>query len=93
MTSPSRPLALEDPALTNDPIELLVRRLRLTCELSDADVRALHSLPFHIKDFPARTTISRERDRLSHSCVVVSGLICRAKMAGDGRRHSSFPRT
>ena len=86
MTSPSRPLALEDPALTNDPIELLVRRLRLTCELSDADVRALHSLPFHIKDFPARTPINRERDRLSHSCLVVSGLLCRAKMAGDGRR-------
>jgi CRP-like cAMP-binding protein len=86
MTSRSRPLALEDTALTNQPAALLVRRLRLTCELSDEDVRALHSLPFHIKAFPARSPINRERDRLSHSCLVVSGLLCRAKMAGDGRR-------
>jgi CRP-like cAMP-binding protein len=58
----------------------------MTCELSDEDERALHSLPFHIKDYAARTPISRERDRLSQSCLIVSGLICRAKMTGEGRR-------
>jgi len=77
---------LEETDLTNYPAELLVRRLKLTCELSDGDVRALNSLPFHIKDYAAKTPISRERDRLSHSCIVVSGLLCRAKMTGEGRR-------
>ena len=77
---------MEETALTNDPAELLVRRLKLTCDLSDADVRALSSLPFHIKDYPARTPVSRERDRQSHACVIVNGLVCRAKMTGEGRR-------
>src|SRR3954453_22705159 len=86
MTSRSRPLALEDTALTNHPAELLVRRLQMTAELSDEDVRALHALPFHIKDYAARSPISRERDRPSHCSLIVSGLICRAKMASEGRR-------
>ena len=86
MTSLSRPLALEETALTNDPAELLARRLQMTAELLEEDVRALRGLPFRIKDYAARSPISRERDRPSHCSLIVSGLICRAKMAGEGRR-------
>src|SRR4051794_4855977 len=78
--------ALEENALTSFPVELLVRRLRMSSVLSDEDVRAIYRLPFSIKDFAARAPITRERDRPSHCCLIVSGLICRAKMTGEGAR-------
>ena len=79
-----RASALEETALTNYPAELLVRRLRMTSVLSDEDVCAIHGLPFITKELRARTLIARERDRPGQSCLVVSGLICRAKMTQDG---------
>jgi CRP-like cAMP-binding protein len=72
--------------MTNSPADLLVRRLRLDSVLSDEGVSAIGSLPFHIKDFPARTAISREHDRPSQSCLIVSGLVCRAKVTDGGAR-------
>ena len=72
--------------MTNLAAELLVRRLRLNSVLSDDDAAAIHSLPFHLKDIPARTAISREHDRTTQCSLIVSGLACRAKVADDGSR-------
>lgn len=63
-----------------------MRRLRMNSVLSDEDIGAIHELPFIVKEFRGRTPISREGDRPAHTCLVVSGLLCRAKMTHDGRR-------
>jgi len=54
--------------------------------LPDEDATAVYELPSIFKDLRARTPISREGDRPTHTCLVVSGLLCRAKMTHDGRR-------
>jgi len=58
----------------------------MTSSLSDQDVSAIGRLPFVIKELPARSSICRERDRPVQSCLIVSGLICRAKVTGEGAR-------
>jgi len=72
--------------LTNFHAEQMVRKLRMNSALLDEDVAAIYDLPFILKEVRLRTTISREGDRPSHACLVVSGLMCRAKITQDGRR-------
>jgi CRP-like cAMP-binding protein len=72
--------------LTNFYAEQMVRKLRMNSVLSDEDVSAIYDLPFIVRELPARTAISREGDRPAHTCLVVSGLLCRAKMTHDGKR-------
>lgn len=65
---------------------LFIRHLQ-TLALLDADESAaLNALPMRLRDVRKHQDIFREGDRVTESCIVLSGMVCRYKMAGDGRR-------
>src|SRR4051812_38400047 len=74
------------PPQASSPAEKLVARLQVNSMLSVDEISAINGLPFIVKELPARTPIAREGDRPMHSCLVASGLVCRAKNTQDGRR-------
>lgn len=65
---------------------LFIRHLQ-TLALLDADESAaLSALPMRFRDVRKHQDIFREGDRVNESCIVLTGMVCRYKMAGDGRR-------
>ena len=64
----------------------LIRQLETTTDLSDADRKALGTLPFRTRTIAERRDIIRENSQPVESCLVVEGMLCRYKMLSNGRR-------
>src|SRR3954468_8873194 len=69
-----------------EPLETLVRRLRLTTQLDAEDVQAIEKLPVHIKTFPSQSAIVMEGDRPAQCALIVKGFACRCKTTDTGKR-------
>ncbi|MCK1293428.1 MULTISPECIES: Crp/Fnr family transcriptional regulator [unclassified Bradyrhizobium] len=68
------------------PTEILIRRLRANTRLSDEDAAAIKTLPVDVKQLTADTYVVREGDCPKRSCLVLSGFLCRSKIAENGKR-------
>jgi CRP-like cAMP-binding protein len=55
-------------------------------EFTDADAEALLSLPHKTKNLLRHSYIVREREKTTHSCVMVSGYAMRHKIVANGAR-------
>jgi len=64
----------------------LIRRLRASTALDDADAQAIGSLPVIVKQYRANQPIVTEGERPSACCLLVEGFCVRAKTTSDGRR-------
>lgn len=67
-------------------LEPLVRKLAYWHKLDSADRAAVLALPHTVKPFQQHHFIVRERDRPTHSCVMLSGFSVRHKIVGGGYR-------
>jgi CRP-like cAMP-binding protein len=67
-------------------LRTLIRRLRASTALDDADAQAIGSLPVMVKQYRANQAIVREGERPSACCLLVEGFCVRAKTTSDGRR-------
>lgn len=66
--------------------DLFIRQLRSLVDLQPDDDAALKALPMRYRDVDKHRDIFRQGDRVRESCIVLSGMVARYKMAGDGRR-------
>jgi CRP-like cAMP-binding protein len=64
----------------------LIRQLETIAELSAADKAVLAALPLRLKSIRENRDIVREGDRPAECCLILKGLVCRAKMVAGGRR-------
>jgi CRP-like cAMP-binding protein len=64
----------------------LLKRLRTTATLDEADIQAIRALPVVIKQYRPDQPIVREGDRPSECCMLVEGFCIRAKLTSEGRR-------
>ncbi len=67
-------------------LEPMVRKLEYRCKFSAADRAALLRLPHVVRTFEANHYVVRERDRATHSCLMVSGFSVRHKIVAGGFR-------
>jgi CRP-like cAMP-binding protein len=74
------------PATGTSALEPLVRRLAYWHPLDGADHEALHALPHSVRSLEQHHYIIRERDRATHTCVMLSGFSVRHKIVGGGYR-------
>lgn len=66
---------------------LFIRQLASLAALDTDDNAVLRAMPMRFREIGKHQDIFREGDRVRESCVVLSGLVCRYKMAtGDGKR-------
>jgi CRP-like cAMP-binding protein len=77
----SNPLHLNGAALGP-----LVQKLSYWAKLDGADKAALLALPHSVKSLEPHQYIVRERDKATHSCVMLSGFSIRHKIVGGGFR-------
>jgi CRP-like cAMP-binding protein len=63
-----------------------LRKLEKRVPFSAGDRTAFQSLPFTIKELHAGSYIVRERDRIKHCCILLSGFAFRSKIVGNGGR-------
>ena len=64
----------------------LVRKLGAWVELSQADERAIASLPHRVKSMDRHSFIIRDRQETTHCCVMLSGFAIRHKIVAGGAR-------
>ena len=67
----------------------MVRKLQLWRDLTPAEQDAVLALPNSVRRIEAARYIVRERDRTTHSCLLLSGFAFRHKITGDGARSIS----
>ena len=67
-------------------LEPMLRKLEYWVPLKAADREALLGLPHAVKTMEAHHYIVRERERPTHSCVMVRGFSIRHKIVGTGHR-------
>ena len=67
-------------------LEPMVRKLEYRGKFSADDRAALLRLPHVVKRFESQHYIVRERDRTTHSCLMLSGFSVRHKIVGSGFR-------
>jgi CRP-like cAMP-binding protein len=72
--------------LNGSTLEPMVRKLEYRGNFSVADRAALLGLPHTIKTFEAQHYVVRERDRATHSCLMLSGFSVRHKIVAGGLR-------
>lgn len=65
--------------------EALTRRLRSMSALDDEDVRALRSLPYIVRRYPANQTIVRNGEKPSECCLIIEGFCLRSKATSHGQ--------
>jgi CRP-like cAMP-binding protein len=68
------------------PLEPLVRKLAYRVTFDADDVTSIRDLPHQLKRIERAGYIVRERDRATHSCLMLSGFSMRHKVGGDGAR-------
>jgi CRP-like cAMP-binding protein len=64
----------------------MVRKLAYWTDFEVADEEALLNLPYRVKTVERHGYIARERERTTHSCLLVSGFAIRHKIVVDGAR-------
>lgn len=67
-------------------LEPLVRKLAYWAELDAADEQAILDLPHRTKGLERHGYIVRERERTTHSCLMLSGFAFRHKIVAGGAR-------
>ncbi len=67
-------------------LEFLIRKLRHTTELDDADIEAVMRLPVVVREIDADTPIAREGDKPFNCCFLIKGFCVRAKTTEQGKR-------
>lgn len=65
---------------------MLVRKLESIATLTNAEQRAIESLPVRVRTLDARQDIVRDGDKPSHCCLILDGWACRYKLLSEGRR-------
>ncbi len=73
-------------ARSESPLQPLVRKLAYWAEFNAADEEALLNLPHRIKKLERHGYIAREREKTTHSCVMLSGFAIRHKIVAGGAR-------
>jgi CRP-like cAMP-binding protein len=64
----------------------MVRKLAYWGELDSADEQAILDLPHRARRIERNGFIAREREKTTHSCLLVSGFAIRHKIVADGAR-------
>jgi CRP-like cAMP-binding protein len=72
--------------MQDHPLRPMVEKLRYWSHLDSDDEAALLALPYRTKTVERLGYIVRERERTSHSCLLLSGFAIRHKIVGDGGR-------
>jgi CRP-like cAMP-binding protein len=75
--------------MSHDPRPTLLpmfRKLQLWMQLDKDDERAVLSLPHQLKKLAPAQYIVRDREKPTHSCLLLSGFAYRHKLTGDGAR-------
>ena len=72
--------------LNGSPLEPMLRKLEYRGQFGADDREALLALPHTVKRLEQHHYIVRERDRPTHSCVMLSGFSIRHKIVGSGHR-------
>lgn len=70
----------------DNPLDLLVRKIRAHHPLNLKDQQALLSLPIKMRTLEAQSYILREGDRPDRCAVLLSGFAFRHKLTGEGAR-------
>lgn len=70
----------------NDVLMPLVRKLDYWAEFEEADRKAILELPHKTKSIERHGYVVRERERATHSCLMLSGFAIRQKVVVDGAR-------
>jgi CRP-like cAMP-binding protein len=65
---------------------VLIRKLESIATLTNAERRAIESLPVRVRTLDARQDIVRDGDKPSHCCLILGGWACRYKLLSQGRR-------
>jgi CRP-like cAMP-binding protein len=73
-------------AQSQSPLQALVRKLAYRADFDAADEEAILNLPHRIKNLERHSYIARERDKTTHSCVLLSGFAIRHKIVAGGAR-------
>ncbi len=67
-------------------IERLLMKLRARDDIGEAEEQALRHAARDVRDLPSDRTFIRRGEELSHSTLLLDGLICRYKDLGGGER-------
>ena len=67
-------------------LEPMVRKLAYWGKLDGADEQALLALPHRMKRLERHAYVARERERTTHSCLMLSGFSIRHKIVAGGAR-------
>src|ERR1041385_6472751 len=67
-------------------LEAMIRKLRNSTNLEDDDIQSIRTLPIHIKELSADTSIVKERDRPTQCCLMIQGYGARSKTTDQGKR-------
>jgi CRP-like cAMP-binding protein len=67
-------------------LDFMIRKLRHTTELDDADIVDVLRLAVTVKDVPADTPIIREGDKPFNCCLLIKGYCVRSKTTEQGKR-------
>ena len=68
------------------PLQPMVRKLACRAELDAADEAAIRNLPHRTKIIARNGYIAREREKTTHSCLLISGFAMRHKVVAEGER-------
>lgn len=69
-----------------DHLDTFIAKIEGRSKLTEAERAALRGLPRRVLNLSGRTRIVEEGERPTHSCMVVSGMVFRSKLALAGRR-------
>ena len=75
--------------MSKTDVSRLVLTLKCRDVVSDAEVEALASLPFKIRQFDANNEIIQQGQRVSDSCLILDGFCIRAHQVRSGSRQIS----
>src|ERR1041385_8496636 len=67
-------------------LEAMIRKLRNSTNLEDDDIQSIRTLPIHIKELSADTSIVKERDLPTQCCLMIQGYGARSKTTDQGKR-------
>ena len=74
------------PPHSQSPLQPMLCKLAYWADFDAADKEAILALPYRFKTIKRHGFIAREREKTTHSCVLVSGFASRHKIVVDGAR-------
>jgi CRP-like cAMP-binding protein len=72
--------------VSSTPLSLLIRQIETVSRMDEDDRRALQALPVRLRDLDDNRDILRQGQTSTECCLVLSGVVCRYKIIGGGRR-------